>query len=113
LRSGGIANSGLPSSAGSYFGDQRLPYTMQWNAGIQQQVFHRMVLDINYLGIKAVHLPTETYLNAISPVTATHNLPLFYARPSQATLNTYTTTLNSLQAAAPTGAISSIQPGGW
>src|SRR5581483_1325708 len=67
----------------------------------------------NYLGIKAVHLPTETYLNAISPVTATHNLPLFYARPSQATLNTYTTTLNSLEAAAPTGAISSIQPGGW
>lgn len=105
----------------TFIPDQRLPYSMQWNAGIQQQVFHRLVLDVRYLGVKSVHLPTEGLLNGVSPITATQNLPLFFSQPSQATLNSLTTNLNSLSAistnpfarAGFTSPISSIQPQGW
>ena len=105
----------------TFIPDQRLPYSMQWNAGIQQQVFHRLVLDVRYLGVKSVHLPTEGILNGVSPITATQNLPLFFSQPSQATLNGLTTNLNTLRAistnpfasAGFANPISSIQPQGW
>src|SRR5205814_6357087 len=82
----------------TFIPDQKLPYTMQWNASIQQQVFHRLVVEARYLGVKAVRLPVETTLNQVSPVTATQNLPLFFTQPSQATLNSLTTTLPGLRA---------------
>jgi len=82
----------------SFIPDQRVPYTMQWNAGIQGMAFHSLVLEARYLGVKAVHLPTAGFLNVNPIVTPTQNLPLFTSMPTQATLNGLTTTLPSLAA---------------
>jgi hypothetical protein len=105
----------------SYIPDQRVPYSMQWNASVQTQLYHRLVLDIRYMGAKTVHLPVDSVLNANPRVTATTNLPLYYTQPSQATLNSLTTTLNSLEAiqnnplasSGFTSPILSVQPQGW
>jgi hypothetical protein len=104
----------------SYVPDQRLPYTIQWNASLQQQIFNRFVVEARYLGVRGVHMPVQTVLNRGEQPTATRNLPLFNTPPSQATLNSLTTTLNSLQgtqanpytAAGFTSPIRSVIPGG-
>jgi Carboxypeptidase regulatory-like domain len=84
----------------TYVPDQQLPYTMQWNAGIEQNLTSHFVLHIGYLGVKSVHLPAQTVLNSISPVTAAQNLPLYYSMPSQAQLNALPTTLSGLEQAS-------------
>ncbi len=81
----------------TYIGDQRLPYTMQWNANLQQ-TFGRILLDIGYLGVRARDLPVQTVLNRTPVVTATQNLPLFYSAPTQAQLNALPLTLDQLRA---------------
>lgn len=81
----------------TYIPDQKLPYTMQWNASLEQNITHKFVLSIGYLGVKTVHLPTQGVLNSVSNVSATNNLPLFYSQPTQAQLNALPTTLASLQ----------------
>src|SRR5579883_2014170 len=82
----------------SYFPNQRIPYTIQWNASWEQTVFHRFVLTARYLGVHGVHYPAGTILNQGQAVTASNSLPLFYTRPTQAQLNALTPTLTSLQA---------------
>ena len=109
--------------ATTYIPDQKLPYTMNWNAIWQQQIFHRMVFEVRYLGVKAEHLPVENILNNTSGVTATSDLPVFTSQPSQTYLNSLTATLSSLQAAAQatnpyytagfTSPISSVEPWGY
>jgi Predicted outer membrane protein len=81
----------------SYIPDQKMPYTVQWNASLQQQVFNRLIVEARYLGVRGLHLPVETVLNRGDQPTETRNLPLFYSQPSQAALNSLTTTLNSFQ----------------
>ena len=73
--------------------------------------------------MKSVHLPVQSTLNGVSPVTASQNLPTFYSQPSQAQLNSLPTTLTSLQNAATvsnpyasagfTSPISAIEPNGY
>ncbi len=94
----------------SYIPDQRLPYTMQWNAEWQQSI-KRFVLTLRYLGVRGVHLPALGVLNQSSVVSATTNLPLYTSMPSQSTLNGLTTTLSGLQAAA--GASSPLAAAGF
>lgn len=104
----------------TYIQDQRLPYTMQWNASFEQTVFHRFILNIGYLGVKAVHQPVQGTLNMTNAVTAAQNLPLYYQQPSQAALNALPLTLgelagmqnNSLAAAGFTNPIYTVNPGG-
>jgi hypothetical protein len=83
----------------SYFPNQQLPYTMQWNASWEQQFLRRFILQVRYLGVRGVHLPNTSLLNEISNVTPSNSLPVYYSAPSQAQLNGLTTTLASL---APT-----------
>lgn len=109
------------ASTTSFVGNQIVPYSMQWDSSIQTQVFHRLVLEARYMGVKTVHLPVESMLNATPRVTAAQSLPLFYSQPSQATLNSLTTSLNSLQAlqnnafasAGFTSPILTTRPQGW
>ncbi len=75
---------------------QRVPYSMNWNAGIQTQL-KSFVLGIRYLGVKSIHLPVESILNATPRVSAAQNLPLYYSQPSQTTLDSLTTSLASLE----------------
>jgi hypothetical protein len=105
----------------SFVTDQRVPYSMNWDASVQGQIFHRLVVEARYLGVKTVHLPTEGILNAGPGVTAAQSLPLFFTTQSQATLNALPRTLNSIVAAQSnaftaagfTNPILSAQPRGW
>lgn len=88
----GVGAAGIST----YFPNQTLPYSMQWNASWEQQVLSRFLLNVRYLGVRGVHLPNVGLLNETSTVTAANSLPLYYTAPSQATLNGLTTTLGSL-----------------
>ena len=81
LKNGGI----LPSAAGvncssaqdcrdntsGYIYDQKLPYSIQWNLGVEH-VFHRdYTANVRYLGTRGVHLFTQSIINASSVVTPT------------------------------------------
>jgi hypothetical protein len=81
----------------TYIPDQKIPYTMQWNANLEQTIFNRFILSVGYLGVRAVHLPVQDVLNRTARVTESQNLPLFYRQPTQAQLNALPTTLNQLQ----------------
>ncbi len=82
----------------TYIPDQQLPYTMQWNANLEQTLFHRFIVNIGYLGVRGVHLPVQDVLNQTARVSAAQNLPVYYQQPTQAQLNSLTTSLSSLQA---------------
>lgn len=103
----------------SFIPDQKVPCSMQWNASVQTQI-RRMVLEVRYLGVKSVHLPVESFLNAAPRVTGAQNLPLFYSQPSAATLNSLPTLAsiastqnNALSSAGFTNPIMSLQPQGF
>jgi hypothetical protein len=104
----------------TFIPDQKLPYTMQWNANMEQRI-GSFVLNVGYLGVKAVHLPTQGILNSVSAVTAERSLPLYYQRPTQAQLNALPVTLsqlenmntNPLASFGFTSPIYTVSPDGW
>jgi len=79
-------------------------------------VLNRFLLDIRYLGVKGVHIPTQGVLNPAFTPTATQNLPLYYSRPNQAQLNALPTASslqqNSLAQYGFTNQISTVNPDG-
>jgi hypothetical protein len=78
--------------------DQVLPYSIQWNFGIQH-VFHQdYTFEARYLGTRGVHLDTQSRINRISAVTPTRNLPTYMQRPSPAQLDALPLTLDDLEA---------------
>jgi hypothetical protein len=106
LQTGGILNplplSGTPTIQqqraliSNYYGNQQLPYSMQWNATVQQEVWHNFTAEVKYIGTRGVHLENLRQLGANQRVTAQQNLPLYFTQPTQAQLNASTVTLNSL-----------------
>jgi hypothetical protein len=52
-----------------------LPYTMQWNFGIQRQLPGRTVLDVSYVGSRGKHLPVARNFNAV-PLDKTESVVL-------------------------------------
>jgi hypothetical protein len=88
----------------AFAGDQRLPYSMQWNAAFEQAIWRNATFQIKYLGSRGVNQPVYEQLNT-NPlgVSFTRNLPLFTNRPAQAELNALPLTLNQLQANAGGG----------
>src|SRR5262249_7154571 len=55
----------------SFIPDQMLPYSVQWNFGVQHVFANDYTLEVRYLGTRGVHLFTQTRLNAIDKVTPT------------------------------------------
>jgi hypothetical protein len=97
-----LANGGIPPNftqsttlttaqarglTANYIADQRIPYSIQWNLGIQHVFAKNYTLEVRYLGSKGVHLTTQTRLNQVSKVTPTLYLPTYLQAPSQATLD--------------------------
>jgi len=107
LGNGGIFPGSLPggsdlsvadarASTSSYLPDQKVPYSIQWNFGVQHVFHNDYTLEARYLGTRGVHLLTQTQLNRQNVIDATHFLPTYLQAPSQATLNGLTTTLAQL-----------------
>ena len=47
-----------PLTGGNQYGDlSHLPTSMQWNFGVQRELARGMLLDVNYVGSRGVHLP--------------------------------------------------------
>ncbi|MBV9937816.1 MAG: TonB-dependent receptor, partial [Acidobacteriaceae bacterium] len=83
--------------------DQKRPESIQWNFGIQQAFAGDYTLELRYLGSRGLFLPMQVQLNR-QPVVNTQNaLPLYFTAPSQATLNSLTSTLGALQTAYNNG----------
>jgi hypothetical protein len=99
-----LSEQQLRGLTSSFAGDQRLPYSMQWNVALEQAFWRNGSFEIKYLGSRGVNQPIYEQLNA-NPlgVSMTRNLPLFTSQPTQTQLNALPLTLNQLQAGAAGG----------
>jgi hypothetical protein len=109
LANGGIFPGSLPggsslnaadarAATSSYLPDQVLPYSITWNAGVQHVFHNDYTFEARYLGTRGVHLLVQNRLNRQNKVDSQHFLPTYLQAPSQATLDSLTTTLASINA---------------
>jgi len=77
---------------------QKWPYSINWNLGVQHSFGKDFTAEINYVGTRGVHLDVQNRINRRSLVTPEHNLPTFLNAPSQATLDALPNNLTSLKA---------------
>jgi len=110
LANGGIFPGSLPggsnlsvadarASTSSYLPDQVVPYSINWNVGVQHVFHNDYTLEVRYLGTRGVHLLTQNRLNRQNKVDKNGLfLPTYLTAPSQAELNGLTTTLDQINA---------------
>ena len=106
-----LAQGGIPQSAkqtgqltaeqardatSSYIQDQVLPYSIQWNFGVQHVFKNDYTFDARYLGTRGVHLLVQNRLNSIAPVTESLHLPTYLQAPSQVELDSLTVTQDDM-----------------
>jgi hypothetical protein len=80
-----------------YIPNQKRPESIQWNFGIEHVFAKDYTLEVRYLGSRGVFLPIQVQLNRQPVVNAANALPLYFNLPSQATLDSLTSTLGPLQ----------------
>lgn len=107
LANGGILPNARPQSfanaqeardaTSAFLVDQQLPYSIQWNFGVQRAFREDYTLEVRYLGTRGVHLPTQSRINIQSPVTSTRFLPTYLQMPGLSTLANSQYTLGDLQ----------------
>ncbi|HET8546482.1 MAG TPA: TonB-dependent receptor [Bryobacteraceae bacterium] len=126
LAGGGIPATSVPIAnaqtarmlTSAWIPDQQRPYSIQWNAGVQQVLARDYIFETRYLGTRGVHLPMQLLLNRVAGVSSARSLPTWLARPSQADLDALALSLDDLKpvnALAPYGfvrGITSFQPRG-
>jgi hypothetical protein len=72
------------------------PKSIDYTLGVQHAFANDYTVEVRYVGTRGIHLPVQLRLNAASLVTPTLNLPTFFTAPSQATLNSLPTDLNTI-----------------
>ena len=111
-----LANGGLPPGTGglqtfptvqaqraatsAFVPNQQLPYSEEWNLGIQHVFGKSYTVEVRYLGSRGIHLPVQDRINRQAVVGPDNFLPTFIdpaTVPSQAQLNTMKT-LDQVQA---------------
>jgi len=85
-------------STSSYLPDQKVPYSIQWNLGVQHVFHNDYTLEARYLGTRGVHLIVQNRLNIQNKVDPSHYLPTYLSAPSQAALDGLGTTLAQITA---------------
>src|SRR5262249_49684561 len=110
INSGYLANGGIKPDAvapaldarsaqlgtSSYLPDQKLGYSINWNLAVQRAFAKDYTAEVRYLGNRGVHLLFQEQINRRAIVTASHNLPLFFAQPAQTPLDALPLTLAQL-----------------
>jgi hypothetical protein len=76
------------------------PYSINWNFGIQHSFGKAYVAEIRYVGTRGVHLDAQTRIDKRALVTPQNFLPTYLQQPSQAQLDSLTTTLTTLTSAS-------------
>jgi hypothetical protein len=78
--------------------DVKFPYSINWNFGMQHSFAKDFTAEIRYVGSRGVHLDVQNRINRRALVTPQSFLPTFFQQPSQAELDSLTTTLAGLKA---------------
>ncbi|HWF09390.1 MAG TPA: carboxypeptidase regulatory-like domain-containing protein, partial [Bryobacteraceae bacterium] len=86
----------LKAATSAFIPDQKLPYSIQWNAGIQHVFAKDYTFEARYLATRGIHLNVQTRPSKFAPVTPANSLPTYLQAPSQAALNALPLTLDQL-----------------
>lgn len=78
--------------------DQKDPYSIQYDLSVQHKFGSKYSFEARYLGTRGVHLNVQERINVQDRVDSTHFLPTYLTAPTQATLDSSTTTLSGLLA---------------
>ena len=95
---GPLTQAEARAATAAYIPDQKLPYSIQWNFGIEHQFLNDYTFEARYLGTRGVHLDVQQRINYGSLVTPENALPTFFSQPSGAQLAGLTRTLNDFPA---------------
>ncbi len=83
--------------------NQKRPEAYNWNFGIQHVFAQNYVFESRYVGTRGLFLPMQVQLNRQPTVNSSNALPVYTTMPSQATLNSLTSSLAALQSAFGNG----------
>ena len=86
------------SLTSTYIPDQRLPYSVQWNFGLERVIADDYTLSARYLGTRGVRLYTQAILPLVARASPQRSLPTFYQRPTQSELDALSLTLADIDA---------------
>jgi hypothetical protein len=81
--------------------NQKSPYSISWNLGVQHVFAKDYTAEVRYLGTRGVHLNVQNRLNIQSVVTPTNFLPTYLQNPGPAALDALPRTLNDLENGDP------------
>ena len=106
-----LANGGLPgtytppanvaqarAATSAFIPDQKLPYAIDWNFGIQHVFAKNYTFEVRYLGTRGVHLPVQQRINRQDTVRPTNFLPTYLSVPAASQLSGLNTNLGQLLA---------------
>ena len=93
---GSLSQADARKNTAAYVPDQKLPYSIQWNFGIEHQFANNYTFEVRYLGTRGVHLDVQQRMNIFSPVTGANALPTFFTAPTAAQLSGLTRTLGAI-----------------
>jgi Carboxypeptidase regulatory-like domain len=97
---GPLTQAQARASTAAFIESQKLPYSIQWNFGIQREFARDYTLEARYLGTRGVHLDVQDRINYFSPVTAATALPTFFSAPTQSQLAGLTRTFADFPASS-------------
>jgi hypothetical protein len=95
-QTGSLSQAEARAATAAYVPDQKLPYSIQWNFGIEHQFANNYTIEARYLGTRGVHLDVQQRINVLSPVTGANQLPTFFASPTAGQLAGLTRTLGDI-----------------
>ena len=107
LADGGIRPDQRPEELGestaraltsSYIQDQHLPYSIQWNFGMQRVLGRDYTVSARYLGTRGVRLFTQAIMPLVARANPNRSLPTYFDRPSQSELDSLEMTLSDIDA---------------
>lgn len=78
----------------------QLPYSVQWNFGIQRVFAKNYTFEARYLGTRGIHLPMQQQINRMSRATEARNIPEYATAPDAATLASLPYTVGDIRSAS-------------
>ncbi len=84
------------AATASYLPNQKVPYSIQWNFGVQHVFAQNYTFEARYLGTRGIHLDVQQRIMNGSPLTPQNALPLFMSTPTAAQLAAIPNTLQDL-----------------
>lgn len=93
---GELTRADAIAGTANYIPNQKLPYSIQWNFGVQHVFANDFTFEARYLGTRGVHLNVQERVNVQPRVDLQHYLPTYTQQPDAATLAALPFTLGDL-----------------